>query len=245
MSSEYCGVDGHSSDCLCDVVIPQSTPWVKCAIQDMWMGQEIVNLMDYQAEWTDETILEYLNDLVYAKENWDRYERKVGLMIGQSNYARLRDEIRKRLRSPESPSILDVAKELGLNYGELMFLLFTSKRYMTINQLMDFERDVKERRYATAHSLGKKYGMTHKSALTLHSYWGVPFGERQDIRPPDQVLVDTLIETQKNLSVPEILKIVKLRFGKDTTQTVPKIRYRKHYLLKTKVERAVNAKSQS
>jgi hypothetical protein len=227
------------------VVIPKSTPWVKCAIQDMWMGQEIVNLLGYQAEWTDETILEYLGDLVYAKENWDRYQTKVGLVVGQSNYARLRQEIRKRLQSPGSPSILDVAKELQLNHGELMFLLFTGRRYMPINELVDFERDVKERRYATAHSLGKKYGMTHKSALTLHSYWGVPFGERQDVRPPDQVLVDTLIETQRNLSVPEILRIVKIRFGKDTNQTLPKIRYRKHYLLKTKIARTVNAKSQS
>ncbi len=226
-----CGVVDHDTSCLCDVVIPHSTGWIDCAIQDMWMGQEIVNLRGYMADWDDEIIIKYLDDLTFAKDNWDSTVglTKVGTMSGI-----LRDRIRTRLQSPDAPSILDVAKELGLGWNELMNTLFTGRRYMSKEELAEFEQDVRGQKFSSAYGLGKKYGMGFRSAESLHEYWGVPWADAEDTQKPERKLMDTLIETHPNLSNKEIRKIIELRFGPDTDITTDKIRYRRDYIKRCK-----------
>ena len=69
-----CGVAEHDESCLCDVVITKPLPPLKeCfrdAVEEMWMGRELCDLKGYCAPWTDEKILNYLDDL---KTFFDEY----------------------------------------------------------------------------------------------------------------------------------------------------------------------------
>lgn len=174
-----CGVTSHDDECLCDVVIPHPTGWVDCAVQDMWMGQEIVTLMGYTVEWEPVDIVAYLRALTYAKDNWARAEYENTVRVGTTAPAILRDKIRGRLQSMDNPSIFQVADELGLDHDSLMFVLFTNRRHMSREELEGFERDVLERKFTSPHGLGVAYNMPYKSASKLHSYWGTPFRPRE------------------------------------------------------------------
>jgi hypothetical protein len=234
MSIEHCGVLEHDDTCLCDVVIPGSTPWVTDAVRDMWMGLEIVEIRGYDGIWDDDSIINYLQDLVYAKDRWEQSLPKVSLSTSDDRFGKYRETLRFRLQCPDAPSILDVAKELGINYSELMYVLFTNRYYMSKETLLEFESDVRNRRFHSAHMLSKKYGMALKSTRKLHSYWGVPFADKMDVRTPDQILVDELVENSPGLKATQIMDIVIQEFGKDCGQTANKIRYRRHYLLNCK-----------
>lgn len=234
MSIEHCGVLEHDDTCLCDVVIPHSTGWVTDAVRDMWMGLEIVDIRGYDRLWDDDSIINYLQDLTFAKDRWEQSLPNVNLSTSDDRFSKYRETLRRRLQSPDAPSILDVAKELGINYSELMYVLFTNRHYMPRDQLLEFESDVRNRRFHSAHIMGKKYGMLRKSTKKLHSYWGVPFANKMDMRTDDQILVDELVHNSPELKATHILDILVREYGSDCNQTVDKIRYRRHYLLKCK-----------
>lgn len=179
MSLETCGVPAHAGDCLCDVIIPYRTPWIGDAVQDMWMGPEIVDLRGYDGYWTDEDILNYLGDLAFTKDNWVRvdtgYFKPVPTKAGGTVLHTIRDEIKSRLRSMRNPSIMQVIEELGIQWDTLMKILFANKRTMTPEELVAFEQAVLSSKHTSPEGLAKEFGMTFKSARKLHDYWGTPF----------------------------------------------------------------------
>lgn len=166
---EGCGVLDHPLECLCDVVIPHPTGWVDDAIQDMWMGQELAKLMDYRMPWEDATIFHYLESLVYAKDNWP----KTFGMSGDEMFqwaGDMRAAIRQRLDAG-APSITNVMDELGLDMDRMNAVLFAGRRDWTLDKLVAFEDAVRTRKYSNASALGKAFGLPHKSADKLASYW--------------------------------------------------------------------------
>ena len=232
MTIDNCGVLEHEEECLCDVQIPHETGWVDCAIQDMWMGQEIVNLFGYEAEWDNETIFAYLENLVFAKDRWVQQGCDVHLNHGQTTQAKLRSEIRERLQSDEHPSIIAVAKDLGLKHDELVKILFMGRRYMTQTELESFEKDTLERKFHSSRSLGKQYNMAFKSAHNLHSYWGVPYGDKQETRPAHEKLIDEILLSIPNIDYKVVAEMVQEQLGLEEMPDPEKIKSRKHYLIR-------------
>lgn len=234
MSEEYCGVIGHSKDCLCDVYITEPTGWVDDAIQDMWMGQEIVNMKGYCAEWDDESILRYLQDLVFAKDNWDRFAFDKNVSIGRSNPSVMRQEIRRRLQSSDNPSIIQVLQELGLDEDGMRNVLFMGKRKMTLTELAEFEQDVLTHALPSVLAFSKKYKMTRSSVETLRSYWGVAITRTVKPRTEAELLTDRLLMERPELSNRVIAKIVADTVGAENKPSTDKVRMRRHYLKKCK-----------
>lgn len=211
MNIKNCGISVHRNDCLCDVVIPRTTGWVNDAVQDMWMGLEIVEMREYGRPWTDGEIVAYLKDLVYAKDNWAKHKRiESRRTVGTLAY--IRDEVRKRLHESEC-SVFDVMNDLGITYEKLISALFTSRRYMTPEQLKMFEDDVRSGTFSSPSTLGSKYGMPYKSARSLWSYWGTPFRGKDDNIPLIREFRDSLILDVAQLSNTEIADRIEERFG--------------------------------
>lgn len=231
MSVDFCGVAEHDDDCLCDVVIPHPTGWVGDAVQDMWLGQEIVDMMGYQQEWDNHAIVSYLEDLVYAKDNWARGMFLLNSSKGQIDHNDMRKEIARRLQSSESKSIVTVCDELGLSHGDLIKILFMNRRNIPLETILEFERDVRNRTFPSAYGFGIKYGMPYKSAHKLHSYWGVPYSDSQDRRNPETVLMDELLAVKPPLSNREISDIIYEKLG--VRVRYDRIRERKYILKKT------------
>jgi len=75
METEYgCGVATHDSNCLCDVIITNPLPPLEdCmtnAVQDMWMGKQMVKMRGYSIPWRDSDILDYLEDMRMFYDAW-------------------------------------------------------------------------------------------------------------------------------------------------------------------------------
>lgn len=229
-----CGTSGHDEECLCDVVVLTPTGWVSDAVQDMWMGVEIASLRNYNGDWTDETIISYLQDLVYAKDNWGRYSVIEQTHSGSSGPSALRVEISRRLQTMPTPSIRVVAEELRLGIDELLYVMFTNRRTMTMAELEEFESDVLGKNFSSPHGLAVKYGMPFRSARSLHAYWGVPFSDDRTSSNPAVALMDELLIAQPNLKTWQVAEIIERKLGVDARPSLAKIRNRKHYLKKCK-----------
>ena len=61
-----CGVDGHKSTCLCDVVISEITPVNVKSVTEIWGGSAICNMFDLAGPWEPETLLEFFEKLLYG-----------------------------------------------------------------------------------------------------------------------------------------------------------------------------------
>jgi hypothetical protein len=223
-----CGNASHSPECLCDVVIPHPTGWVDDAIQDMWMGQEIVNLRGYESEWDDESILGYLEDLVYAKDRWSSVEI-VPDDIGDDEDSLIRSTIRRRLHDPDRPRIVDVQGELGLTDRRLISVMFSNRSSMTVERLNEFEDDIVNRRFTNYQSIQKKYGLNFRAVQRLHSYWDIPLAEKE--RSEHWKLVDELLKSQTHLTNVQILRIVTDKLGPSDDINCRKICSRRGYLV--------------
>lgn len=226
-----CGTSGHDETCLCDVVVTTPTPYIKDAVRDMWLGLEIVELRGYDNYWTDETILNYLQDLVYAKDNWARvdlgYFKPVPTRYGGSYLHTIRHEIKTRLRSMRNPSIVTVAQDLGLDWDMLMVVLFANKRTMPKEELEQFEHDVLTSRYTSLEKLGKAYRMNYKSARRLHNYWGTPLKEKDE--KLHLILIDRLIAQKPEMDNSTIAKVVTRELNSGVQITTSLVRSRRKW----------------
>lgn len=239
-----CGVASHSDSCLCDVIIPHPTGWVDDAVQGMWMGPEIAELFGYTLPWEEEDIVAYLENVLYAHDHWNDDRTELDKQVRFPTWASTqRLNIRRMLRSMDCPSIIQVRDELELEHDTLCHVLFTSRRYMTEDELVRFEQAVLGRKHSSPHGLGKEFGMTYNSAKKLHDYWGTPFAVVDDKRPLevqvlDKVLTENWEEKPRNIAtkVNEMLH----EYGSGIQITSAKVRTRKHYLANT-VDRDVTA----
>lgn len=178
MTLRNCGVAEHHEDCLCDVIIPHPTGWVNDAIQDMWMGPDILRMLSYPSDMTDENIISYLENLVYAKDNWNLYDNDYDPDNEPNDNDNIleatRKEIRRRLQDGHTTSLRTVADELELDLDQLNHVLFQSIRYMTWEQFQKFEHDVINKDYPSVTALAKRHDMSFRSAMRLHAYWRTP-----------------------------------------------------------------------
>lgn len=213
-----CGIIQHDNECLCDIVVSTPTGWISDAVQDMWLGQEIVNLKGYTQdvytnEWTDVDILNYLQDLVYVKDNWDHYKDTPRGIREDRTPRAIQLRVREQLASMNPPSIMKAMENLGITYETLRNSLFLGKGEMTPERLQEFEQDVLNRNFPTAFTMGEKYNMDARSVRRLHSYWGVPWGDQPTRVPASRKLMDKLITEQPDLTDKQITKMVKEQCG--------------------------------
>lgn len=234
-----CGIRVHDNGCLCDVVIPHPTGWVGDAVQDMWMGEEVVRMRGLTYPWTEEDILGYLGDLVYAKDNWDKASRTFELPASdRATWAgRMRQTLRDKLKDGTS-SITVVMDELGLDMDDMNHLLFTDRRTWTLEKLVMFERSIMSGKHSTPHGLGLEFGMSYKSADKIASYWPKKFDKREKILP-DVEVIDTLIADHPDMTNRQLADMAMARLsqgGINISVTGDRIRTRKHYLKNRKTK---------
>jgi hypothetical protein len=199
----------------------------------MWMGVELVEMKQYGFgnEWDSQEIVAYLSDLVYAKDKWQPQlenqthsnPHSTETWAGETRY-----RIREALRAG-GVSILDVIDDLGLSHDDTMLVLFTKRRVMTFAELRQFEIEVVEQKHSSPVGLGKKFGMTYKSADSLADYWGVPYRDR---RSPELKMIDELLGADPPLTNVQIAQMVNEQLG--TKLRPAKIGNRRHFLANRK-----------
>lgn len=72
-----CGTKGHSSECLCDVIVPATSSInITDGVHGMWMGKQLCEIQGYNAPWTDGKILDYFTDLCTFYDRWAELQEK-------------------------------------------------------------------------------------------------------------------------------------------------------------------------
>ena len=65
-----CGTPTHNNECLCDVRTLNVNIQISDGVHGMWMGRELADIRDYGCPWTNETILNYFEDLTKFHDKW-------------------------------------------------------------------------------------------------------------------------------------------------------------------------------
>ena len=184
-----CGVATHDADCLCDVIIRQPLPpleeCLKDGVQDMWMGREVCDMRGYSAPWTEESILNYFEDLekfydafhyqqpsggvVASLGDMDKFQHDRLPLFAQWSW--IRDTVQYAMDRFDN-SLREVITTLNIEPQLLMDALTTGKAgdgwdYGTIDSL---DKCFMEENLNFA-DIGRTMNLATGTVRGLHKYW--------------------------------------------------------------------------
>jgi len=93
-----CGVVGHDSECLCDVVVTEPAPIITDWVRDSWLGKKIVEYSGLSMPFSDADILTLL---VTQMAVHDEMARREGIAELKRKAARRKQEARETLFTRE------------------------------------------------------------------------------------------------------------------------------------------------
>lgn len=213
-----CGVTEHGEECLCDVIIVTPiTVTVRDAVNDMWCGREICDIRGYGVPWTDETITNYLTDLLRGHDAWIASDVPQTIEA-RSDYdptntvlgwKQIRESVRPALSGTDpKPPVEVVLQSLGFTAEEFIRAATTGKASMDIDTLKQFEIRVLEGVTSLA-GLARDFNISAEIAGNLFKYWNVPFSPlHKDIKGTKvqrQRLKELVLEGIKPNTISKIL----------------------------------------
>lgn len=222
-----CGVDAHPEECLCDVIVSQETPIRYDPVRDMWMGRELVEHNGYNRNgWDDDTILEYLGDLVHLHDMFiaqkatgeaDRRISPKGTTILHPLHI-LRRNARRLLANPDAPPIRQILESLGVTAERFTEAVSMGYWSLTMEQLETFEQNILTTNKRLG-ELSKEAGISTDSASRLRTYWGnrtqVPVHQTSGTHPY-QIRMRELIN--ENMKPSLVVQAIKKEYGVTITR---------------------------
>jgi hypothetical protein len=195
MTIEQCGVTIHEESCLCDVRPAKSVMVSKDAVFDMWQGERIAEILGYVAdhEWTDDTILEYLETLLYVHDLWAEYggiyyrnESDIVPLQFSESYTNLqkwkliRNSVIAAAHQHPYLQVIDILKRLNVSLEQFICAVSVNKHkhVMTEEQFRDFSTLMVE-------TEGKNYAgiaRLFQTGKTTMTYWKKLFKVSRDIK---------------------------------------------------------------
>lgn len=195
MTTEQCGIESHEPTCLCDVRPAKSVMVSKDAVFDMWQGERIAEILGYVKgrEWTNETILEYLETLLYVHDLWAEYNGIyyanesdiVPLQFPQSysnlqKWKLIRDSVMAAAHQHPMLHVIDILKRLDVTLEQFICAVSINKHkhVMTEEEFRNFSTQMIEIEGKGYASIARLF-QTGKSTMT---YWKKLFRVSKDIR---------------------------------------------------------------
>lgn len=195
MTTEQCGIASHEESCLCDVRPAKSVMVSKDAVFDMWQGERIAEILGYVKgrEWTNDTILEYLETLLYVHDLWAEYggiyyanESDIMPLQFPESYNSLqkwkliRDSVMAAAHQHPTLHIIDILKRLNVSLEQFICAVSINKHkhVMTEDEFRNFSDSMinaEDRGYAGIARLFQ----TGKTTMT---YWKKLFRVSRDIK---------------------------------------------------------------
>ena len=195
MTVEQCGIASHEESCLCDVRPAKSVMVSKDAVFDMWQGERIAEILGYVKgrEWTNDTILEYLETLLYVHDLWAEYggiyyaneSDIIPLQFPESynslqKWKLIRDSVMAAAHQHPTLHIIDILKRLNVSLEQFICAVSINKHkhVMTEDEFRNFSDSMinaENRGYAHIARLFQ----TGKTTMT---YWKKLFRVSRDIK---------------------------------------------------------------
>lgn len=180
-----CGVNGHDTECLCDVIVTAPTPIaVRDAVNEMWQGHTICEMRNYGRPWTDASIVDYFADLTKGYDAWRssgipeivqaREEGSVDLRY-HGELKQIRTSVRSALaHNNPKPKIEIVLQALGYTAEQFTSAVTTNKWVVDIDTLNRFEARILEG-FPSLAGLAREFGVSVEIAKNLFGYWNIPY----------------------------------------------------------------------
>lgn len=221
VSYETCGVVGHEPECLCDVVITTPTEIAVDAVKGMWMGELLCENRGFVGrEWDDESIVQYLTELLVLHDAWidlgpDAFIQASESSTDHRHYSRwmkIRRVVKRALAIEPRPKIADVLRSLGVTAEEFTGAVTTNKCVLSAEQLDLFESLIVDSNNTWADVAGAT-GVSRHSVRTFYYYWfdAPPAIRSTDPSSPHRVRMGELID--KGLTNKEIKASIYEEFG--------------------------------
>lgn len=222
---DFCGVEEHPEECLCDVVITRPLPPLhECfrdAVSEMWMGRQICELRDYSAPWTNDKILDYLSDVqrfaeAVAKGALDDggYTDDGGHVFSRWEY--VRKAVLYRMEHYED-SMVNALASLGVSAQEFMVAssMNSSRKAWTDEQFAEFDRRMLDPS-AVYMRIAVDFGISDEFVYNLRKYWAPArmraFGDKNTTEQAKEYMRRLCLET--DLDAAEIIAMVESQYGK-------------------------------
>jgi len=195
MTTEQCGIASHEESCLCDVRLAKSVMVSKDAVFDMWQGERIAEILGHVKgrEWTNDTILEYLETLLYVHDLWAEYggiyyaneSDIIPLQFPESynslqKWKLIRDSVMAAAHQHPTLHVIDILKRLNVSLEQFICAVSINKHkhVMTEEQFRNFSEAMivaKPRGYAGIARL-------FQTGNTTMTYWKKLFRVSRDIK---------------------------------------------------------------
>jgi hypothetical protein len=180
---------------MCLFVPAKSVMVSKDAVFDMWQGERIAEILGYVAdhEWTDDTILEYLETLLYVHDLWAEYggiyyrnESDIVPLQFSESYTNLqkwkliRNSVIAAAHQHPYLQVIDILKRLNVSLEQFICAVSVNKHkhVMTEEQFRDFSTLMVE-------TEGKNYAgiaRLFQTGKTTMTYWKKLFKVSRDIK---------------------------------------------------------------
>ena len=195
MTTEQCGIASHEESCLCDVRPAKSVMVSKDAVFDMWQGERIAEILGHVKgrEWTNDTILEYLETLLYVHDLWAEYggiyyaneSDIIPLQFPESynslqKWKLIRDSVMAAAHQHPTLHVIDILKRLNVSLEQFICAVSVNKHkhVMTEEEFRNFSMlmiDTDGKNYSAIARLFQ----TGKTTMT---YWKKLFRVSRDIK---------------------------------------------------------------
>jgi hypothetical protein len=195
MTTEQCGIASHEESCLCDVRPAKSVMVSKDAVFDMWQGERIAEILGHVKgrEWTNDTILEYLETLLYVHDLWVEYggiyyaneSDIIPLQFPEfynslQKWKLIRDSVMAAAHQHPTLHVIDILKRLNVSLEQFICAVSINKHkhVMTEEQFRNFSEAMivaKPRGYAGIARL-------FQTGNTTMTYWKKLFRVSRDIK---------------------------------------------------------------
>lgn len=248
METEFigCGIIEHPESCLCDVVITNPLPPLrdcfKDGVEEMFMGKEMCEVRGYGIPWTDETILNYLEDL---KTFYDEYHtRGVGAdgnsFWSMSRLSRENGEMNvhwwKRIDTTVqycmdnfNESLCEIVDILGLTPQQFVDAATGFKGGKWDKEKLEKLDYLMSRDVVSSVKIARELGATKSTIQGLRRFWYMRrFAKGQVANPARQLLNTLSLDPQYSaLTTREICAMVEEKYGvKYSSSSVSKVRKR-------------------
>lgn len=194
MTVQECGVVIHEESCLCDVRPAKSVMVSKDAVFDMWQGERIAEILGYlddRHQWDNESMLHYLETLLYVHDVWvesnGHYYKTfddIKPIVFPSGWLRLqqwkliRDSVMAVCNQhPEIP-VLDVLKKLNITLEEFIRAVTVNKSHHYMNET-EF-RSFNDEMVNTVKPNYAHIARVYKTGRGTRSYWKRLFQTSRD-----------------------------------------------------------------
>jgi hypothetical protein len=222
---DFCGVEEHPEECLCDVIITRPLPPLQeCfrdAVSEMWMGRQICELRDYSAPWTNDKILDYLTDVQRFAEAVAKGALDDGGYTNEGSHVFKRWEyVRKavmyRMENYED-NMVDALASVGVSPTEFMLAssMGAHKRAWTDEEFAVFNERMLDR-LAVYMRIAVDFNISDEYVYNLRKYWKPArvrlHGDVPPLEASRNYMRQLCLET--DLDPAEIIALVESQYGR-------------------------------